>query len=302
MNLQLAQIDLGDFGSLHTYDMSGREGVLLHEFAPLHGNADRVAIFIGEGVDLAENLSFAPGPGGEGAEPNWQRYHRNVYNDELFSIRTVALSDAGGMARLAFPGGREMGLHVLVVDRTASAFKDLAKRARKKILEPIFAKFKDKCWLCMRLVRALCSALIGGMDVDTEDVVEILKKIFPEDWIPDPDTDLGDLLKRILDLLRKYDPRNVIARKLCEELGYCKAPGGQTASPPIDAASVALLAQFRHLRSQGVTDPDVAFWVAVLTNDPAGISEALVQGADVNVTDAAVLQRHQAVLRGMPRQ
>jgi hypothetical protein len=299
MNLQLAQIDLGDLGSLHTYDMSGQEGVLLHEFAPLHGNAGRVAIFIGEGVDLAENLRFAPGPGGEGAEPGWQRYHRNFYNDELFSIRTVALSDAGGMARLAFSGGRPVGLHVLVVDRTAGAFKDLAKRARKKILEPIFAKFKDKCWLCMRLVRALCSALIGGMDVDTEDVVEILKKIFPEDWIPDlPDTDLGDLLKRILDFLRKHDPRNVIARALCEQLGYCQPPAGQGAgSTPPDGR----LVQFQYLISVGVTDPDVAFWVAVLTDDHAGITKALSQGANVNVTDSAVLQRHREALRGMPR-
>ncbi|WP_439608017.1 hypothetical protein [Hydrogenophaga sp.] len=301
MNLQLAQIDLGDFGSLHTYDMSGREGVLLHEFAPLHDNVDRVAIFIAEGFHLGEALTLEQG--GERVGLNFDRYQSRTYaaEDRVFSLVSAPLSASGMVARVAFAGGAPVGLHVLVVDKSVRTLRKLIQDAKGKILEPVFAKFKDKCWLCMRLVRALCSALIGGVDIDADDIAEALRKIFPEEWIPDlPDTDLGDLLKRILDLLRKYDPRNVIARKLCEELGYCLAPGGQAASPPIDSASAALLAQLRYLLSQGVSDPDVDLFVAVLTGNEAGVKKALDQGANVNVTDTQLVQRHRETLRGMP--
>lgn len=299
MNLQLAQIDLGDFGSLHTYDMSGREGVLLHEFAPLHDNADRVAIFIAEGFHLAEALTLEQG--GERVGLNFDRYQSRTYaaEERVFSLVSAPLSASGMVARVAFAGGAPVGLHVLVVDKSVRTLRKLIRDARGRILEPVFAKFKDKCWLCMRLVRALCSALIGGVDIDADDIAEALRKIFPEEWIPDlPDTDLGDLLKRILDLLRKYDPRNVIARKLCEELGYCQSPAGKGG---VSAPGDGRLAQFQYLISVGVKDPDVAFWVAVLTGDHAGLDKALSQGADVNVTDTVVLQRHQEALRRMPK-
>lgn len=299
MNLQLAQIDLGDFGSLHTYDMSGREGVLLHEFAPLHDNADRVAIFIAEGFHLAEALTLEQG--GERVGLNFDRYQSRTYaaEERVFSLVSAPLSASGMVARVAFAGGAPVGLHVLVVDKSVRTLRKLIRDARGRILEPVFAKFKDKCWLCMRLVRALCSALIGGVDIDADDIAEALRKIFPEEWIPDlPDTDLGDLLKRILDLLRKYDPRNVIAKKLCEELGYCQSPTGKGG---VSAPGDGRLAQFQYLISVGVKDPDVAFWVAVLTGDHAGIDKALSQGADVNVTDTVVLQRHQEALRRMPK-
>lgn len=299
MNLQLAQIDLGDFGSLHTYDLSGSEGVLMHEFAPLHDNADRVAIFIAEGFHIGEALALEQG--GERVGLNFERYQSRTYaaEDRVFSLVSAPLSASGMVARVAFSGGAPVGLHVLVVDKSMRTLRKLIQDAKGKILEPVFAKFKDKCWLCMRLVRALCSALIGGVDIDADDVAEALRKIFPEEWIPDlPDTDLGDLLKRILDLLRQYDPRNVIARKLCEQLGHCKPPAGNGG---VSALGDGRLVQFRYLISAGVKDPDVAFWVAVLTGDHAGIDRALSQGADVNVIDTAVLQRHQEVLRRMPR-
>jgi len=299
MNLQLAQIDLGDIGSLHTYDVSGGEGVLQHEFAPLHDNADRVAIFIAEGFHLSEALTLEQG--GERVALNADRYQarRHAAEDRVFSLVSAPLSASGMVARVAFPGGQPVGLHVLVVDKSARTLRRLIKEVKGRILEPVFARFKDKCWLCMRLVRALCSALIGGVDIDADDIAEALRRIFPEEWIPElPDTDLGQLLKRILDLLRQYDPRNVIARKLCEELGYCRAPADQGAGA---AATDVRLAQFQYLISVGVADPDVALWVAMLSNDPAGISRALSQGANVNVTDSAVLQRHQDTLRRMPK-
>ena len=87
---------------------------------------------------------------------------------------------------------------------------------------------------------------------------------------------------------------------MCEELGYCLAPGGQAASPPIDSASATLLAQLRYLLSQGVSDPDVDLFVAVLTGTEAGVKKALDQGANVNVTDTQLVQRHREKLRGMP--
>lgn len=219
MNLQLAQIDLGELGSLHTYDMSGQAGELLHEFAPLHDNANRVAIFIAEGVHLIETLSLEGGD--EHFRLNRNRYRHHEYMDStgektFVSVLPVPLSEAGGVARVRFFGGRAVGVHVLMINPAALG---------GRVLGPLFAKFKDKCWLCMRLVRALCSAAIGGLDIDAEDIEDLLRVWFPD--LPDePDSELGKLLRRILDFLRNHDPRRVVARKVCEEMGYCVPPSG----------------------------------------------------------------------------
>lgn len=215
MELRHVHLDLGPLGDLHTYDMSGEAGTLDHELAPLQG--DRVAIFIAEGFHLIDALTVTV-DGGD-APLNRNRYRYREYTDrngltEAVSIVAMTLPQTAGIAHLRFFGGRPVGLHVLTIAR-----RDLSA---KGILEAVFQRFMDRCWVCMRLVRALCSALIGGIDIDADDIEDALRILFPDEWIPDlPDTDLRRLLRRILDRLRQHDPRRILARKLCEELGFC---------------------------------------------------------------------------------
>jgi hypothetical protein len=50
--------------------------------------------------------------------------------------------------------------------------------------------------------------------------------------------------------------------------------------------------KIRHLKKKGIVDPNVDLFIGVLDNDPAAVQAALEAGADVSITDNAVVAAH----------
>jgi hypothetical protein len=88
-------------------------------------------------------------------------------------------------------------------------------------LNALLERFRDRCWACIKFVRFIIALMIsGGLDEDT--ALDTILAVLPEEmkeWIEN--SELARRLSGILKRIKKFDPREAIARKVCEELGLC---------------------------------------------------------------------------------
>jgi hypothetical protein len=66
-----------------------------------------------------------------------------------------------------------------------------------------------------------------------------------------------------------------------------------------DNSHSASIRKLLYLVEQGVEDPDVELWLALLRNDHTSMKNALERGADPNVSLGTVMVRHRDILKGI---
>lgn len=229
MKVIQTRIDLGGFGYLQAYRLSGERGELVHEFAPLRDHDRDLALVIAEGLDLSETLAVTGGHGETRAEG--VRRQTGRYQDTLSSAASFDLDSQGASATVGFNGGEAVTVYVAVLRRSKAALRELARFTQGKLLMPAINKFRDRCWACRFLVKALINLAISGLPTpDPEDIVELLGELLPADlleWLLA--TDLGEIMGRIGAFLKKLLPKELIAQTLCEQMQFCA--GAQQALP-----------------------------------------------------------------------
>lgn len=223
MKVTQTRIDLGGFGYLQAYRLSGERGELVHEFAPLREHDRELALVIAEGLDLSETLAVTSAHGETRTEG--VRRQSGRYEGELSSAASFDLDSRGASATVAFNGGEAVTLYVAVFKRSKAALRELARFTQGKLLTPAINKFRDRCWACRFLIKALINLSVSGLPApDPEDIVELLGQLLPADfleWLLS--TDLGEIMGRIGAFLKKLLPKELIAQTLCEQLQFCAA-------------------------------------------------------------------------------
>jgi len=68
-------------------------------------------------------------------------------------------------------------------------------------------------------------------------------------------------------------------------------------TPKADDGNASFIAALSFLKSKGVDDPDIDLFLAVDSNDGAGLKAAIDRGGNVNVTTGELLARYEAQLK-----
>ncbi len=234
MNIVQSRVELGGLGTIHAYTLSGAAGELAHQFPPLRDNDRDVALLVGDGLELSDALSVTQA--GEPVRRESLRMRSGRHGEDRASAAAFELSSLGATATLRFAGGTPVTVYVAVLRRSKAALREISKFAQGKIIGPAIQKFRDRCWACKFLMKALTSMAISGLPMpDPEDVLELIGDLLPAElveWLLH--TDIGQLLGRIGAMLRRLIPKDEIARILCEQMGFCAvamAPGGPVPAP-----------------------------------------------------------------------
>lgn len=217
MEIKHSHLDLDELGFIDSYEISGEKGELNYEFPPLdykEGDMVPIALVVVDG-DPEHLPEF---------ELNEEEYHGYEKQEPSKTGITAIFPEFVNRmtARFKFPGGKPITLHFAVFRRIRKSFSDLVIKA--------INRFEDKCWACKKLVKFFISLLVsGGLDESGKTLGEFFWDILPKEMGEGIlDTEFGEMLKKIVGYLEdffkgmhKYDPRNIIAERVCIETGYC---------------------------------------------------------------------------------
>jgi hypothetical protein len=229
MSTTHVHLDLGEAGHIEQYVLERSAGAIAYEFPDATPEIQRLGVVL---------VTLPRASGNRERRSPSIRVQRNGWDIPDSRIQFASGSSRGVQGYVAVFDASESGFSATVDigdEQAAEAHIALLPKlgfALRTRLESALGKFSGRCWSCKKLVRFLISLLLtGGIDEDA--ALEVVLEQLPEDlaaWLRE--SDLLEMLGKIYGLLKRFDPRQVVAEEACRLLGFCPSATPTTEPTP----------------------------------------------------------------------
>jgi hypothetical protein len=235
MSIAHVHLELGEAGQIEQYVLDRSSGAIAYEFPDATPGIQRLGVVL---VTLPRESGHREHRG-----PSI-RVQRNGWDLPTSSIQRASGSSRGIQGYVAVFDATESGFSAAVDvgdDQVAEAYIALLPKLGLSLrtrLESALGKFSGKCWGCKKLVRFLISLLLSG-GIDEDVALDVILDHLPQalaDWLRE--SDLLEMLGKVYGLLKRFDPRQVVAEEACRLLGFCTTAATEPAPTSSDTVNL----------------------------------------------------------------